>query len=131
MSSWHVAAITKLRTVCDKWEGAMQFTGETGVLVFEGRLTKRALLGLPAGIFLVSNVALEDRTPRFAEELGTSPSREEVWIRLRELKLAGTKFYGYRNAAESRQHRSTFRTLQLGPVCVDSGTPRPSLRKFV
>jgi hypothetical protein len=84
----------------------MQFTSEVGVPAFVFRLTKRALLDLPAGIFLVSNVMFDDRTPRFAEELGPRPSREALWVRLRRLKLAGRHFGGYRNAAEFRRHRA-------------------------
>jgi hypothetical protein len=58
-------------------------------------------LDLPAGIFLVSDVTFDDRTPYVAVELGTRPSREALWIRIRDLKLAGTHFWGFRNQAEA------------------------------
>jgi len=83
----------------------MQYTSETGVPHLRGRLTKRTLFELPAGIFLVSNCMFRDLTPCIAAELGTRPSREALWIRIREMKLTGTYFLGYRNEAEARKSR--------------------------
>src|SRR5215472_3873876 len=77
----------------------MQFTSRAGIPVLVGRLTKRTLLDLPAGIVLVSNCMFNARTPFLAVELGTRSSRDALWIRIRDLKLAGTHFWGFRNEA--------------------------------
>ena len=90
----------------------MQFTSRAGIPVLVGRLTKRTLLDLPAGIVLVSNCMFNARTPFLAVELGTRSSRDALWIRIRDLKLAGTHFWGFRNEAEALKTQILRLTLE-------------------
>jgi len=49
---------------------------------FAGRLTKKVLAELPQGSFLQSNICRPDKTPLFADVLGPTATREELWVRL-------------------------------------------------
>jgi hypothetical protein len=50
-----------------------------GTPLFGGRLTKKILLSLPNGSFLMSNIANPDHTPRVAEEVPDYKDREAFW----------------------------------------------------
>ena len=48
------------------------------------RLTKRFLLSLPAGWFLVSNVGYAPDKPVFAETVASHTDRQAQWARIRQ-----------------------------------------------
>jgi TIR domain len=58
-----------------------------GVPIFASRLTKKVLLSLPAGSFLMSNLANADRTLQVAEAV--PDDRELYWKKLRNLAGCG------------------------------------------
>jgi hypothetical protein len=62
---------------------------------FEGRLTKAILMTLPEGVILQSNVALDPFTPVFEGVLGATAKREEVWAKMRNLKVTGRMFRAF------------------------------------
>lgn len=62
---------------------------------FQGRLTKAILMTLPEGVILQSNVGIDPVSPIFEEVLGPMTKREEVWAKIRELKVAGRMFRAF------------------------------------
>ena len=86
---------------------------------FEGPLTKRALMALPTGTLLQSNICMGGpNRPALEVVLGEPESRQEVWLRVRLLKLAGTKFRGFRDDRAYRMHMAEreFILLRTAPV---------------
>ena len=62
---------------------------------FQGRLTKKALMSLPEGILLQSNVGDNPLTPTFEGVLGPLETREALWRKLIELRVDGRTFRGF------------------------------------
>jgi len=72
---------------------------------FEGRLTKRVLMSLPAGMLVQSNICIgSPSAPALEVVLGGPESRQEVWLRVRSLGLAGTKFHGFGDDHSYQMH---------------------------
>lgn len=72
---------------------------------FEGRLTKRALMLLQKGMLLQSNCCIgSPNTPAIEVVLGDAESRLNLWLLVRSLGLAGTKFYGFADDRSYRLH---------------------------
>lgn len=72
--------------------------------LFEGRLTKKHLLGLPEGSFLLSNTLKPDLTPALAEPIPPAHLREHFWEMLSREAIARTKCYVFEDAAAYRAH---------------------------
>jgi hypothetical protein len=80
-------------------------TRTTGRPIYAGKLTKKMLLSVPTGSFLMTNdVNPIDLSPRFIEEIGDESTREELWIRLRDHGRASQKCYVFSNMANLRAH---------------------------
>lgn len=73
-------------------------------LNFEGSLTKRVLMTLPTGMLLQSNVCLTPNRPALELVLEGPESRQEVWLRVRSLRLSKTKFRGFCDDRSYRLH---------------------------
>ena len=52
------------------------------IQVKSGKLTKRFLMDLPEGLFLVSNIGFDRFNPGFAEDLSPPSLRMEQWERI-------------------------------------------------
>jgi hypothetical protein len=78
----------------------------SGTPLFGGRLTKRRLLSLPNGSFLMSNIVNPDHTPRVAEEVPDYKDREAFWDKLRASGVSMNKFYVFANVGEYRRYIS-------------------------
>jgi hypothetical protein len=86
---------------------------------FEGPLTKRALIALPTGILLQSNICIGGpNRPALEVVLGDTESRQEVWLTVRLLKLAGTKFRGFGDDRAYRMHMAQREFILLRNVPV-------------
>lgn len=85
------------------WAGGIRFCGRAssagrilaGKPYFRGRLTKAILMSLPAGVILESNVGHEPFAPVFEVVLGSMAEREEVWVKMRGLKVTGRMFWAF------------------------------------
>jgi hypothetical protein len=74
-------------------------------LNFEGPLTKRVLMSLPTGMLLQSNVCRGGLNRPALEVVLEGPEwRQKVWVRVRSLRLSGTKFRGFSDAGSYRMH---------------------------
>ena len=71
---------------------------------FQGRLTKAILVTLPEGVILQSNMGFDPFSPIFEDVLGPVTKREEVWAKMRELKVAGGTFRAF-TTKESYKHQ--------------------------
>jgi hypothetical protein len=81
---------------------------------FQGRLTKAVLMSLPEGVILQSNVGHDPFTPVFEDVLGPMAKREEVWAKMRALKVAGRMFRAF-TAKESYEHELRQRLNAINP----------------
>lgn len=87
----------------------MNFTSE-----FEGRLTKRVLLKLPTGMLLQSNICFGGpNRPAIEVVLGEPETKQAVWLRVRSLRLAGTKFRGFSDERSYRLHMAQREFIRL------------------
>lgn len=60
---------------------------------------------LPAGMLLQSNRCIgSPNTPAIEVVLGDPETRQELWLRVRSLGLAGTMFYGFCDDRSYRLH---------------------------
>jgi hypothetical protein len=51
------------------------------------KLTKRFLMGLPEGVYLVSNLFIQKDKPEFAENVSLQNERDEQWKRIVEARV--------------------------------------------
>jgi Leucine-rich repeat (LRR) protein len=72
--------------------------------IFAGRLTKKLLLELPDGTFLLGNSYNPDLTPKIAEPIPPISLRDDFWKRLSKEGGTKTKVYVFRDAASYRAH---------------------------
>jgi Leucine-rich repeat (LRR) protein len=72
--------------------------------IFAGRLTRRILLNLPEGSFLLSNMLNSDLTPLLAEPIPSASSREEFWRKLSSEGITKAKSYVFKDASSYRAH---------------------------
>lgn len=97
----------------------MASTSMNWPLNFEERLTKRVLMTLPTGMLLQSNVCLGGpNRPALEVVLEGPESRQEVWLRVRSLRLSGTKFRGFCDDRSYRTHlaQREFALLRNAPT---------------
>jgi hypothetical protein len=72
-----------------------------GTPIFSGKLTKKALLELPEGSYLHSNCSfVNDKlriVPKFSHQISSYYQRSELWLTIKKLGIAYTKFYAFKN----------------------------------
>lgn len=102
----------------NKRDMAEEDPGSESKPFFEGRLTKSVLLSLPEGLLIQSNCG-PGPLNLFEERLGPLDRREEVWGRLRQLRLDGRLFRGFSNE-ESYDRLFLDRLKCLEPSDLDS-----------
>ena len=71
-----------------------------GSPLFHGSLTKRVLLDLPEGAFVMSGVTDESGAPLFAETLPPVSAREELWGSLKASGVAQRNCYVFASARD-------------------------------
>lgn len=77
-----------------------------GMPIFAGKLSKKVLMSLPEGAFLLSNVMNVDLTPKIARQIPPTAERESFWALLKSEGISLTRFYVFSDAAEYRAHMS-------------------------
>ncbi|MFT4248867.1 MAG: toll/interleukin-1 receptor domain-containing protein [Pseudomonas sp.] len=77
-----------------------------GMPIYAGRLSKKVLLSLPDGAYLLSNIMNDDRTPRVSQPVPAYKEREAFWAQLTNARISTSRFYVFADAAEFREHMS-------------------------
>lgn len=80
--------------------------GPVGRPLFDGKLTKRALLALPDGVYLVSNCMVDVHTPMVARHIKDAAAREFVWTLVRLKRLNGTLFRAFSSQRDYKVWRA-------------------------
>ncbi|KJR40538.1 hypothetical protein MCHI_003557 [Candidatus Magnetoovum chiemensis] len=71
--------------------------------ILSERLTKKILMSLQEGSFLISNATDENNNPMLAIEIPHLDQREDVWKKMQELKINQKTCYVYNNKEEYEQ----------------------------
>lgn len=90
-----------------------------GLPIYSGRLSKRTLMDLPEGAFLLSNIYNRDSSPMVAQQVPPWGEREALWQWLKAKGIQSTRFYVFADEAEFREHmsaRSIFGIEALTPT---------------
>lgn len=73
---------------------------DLGTPLFHGSLTKRVLLGLPEGAFVMSGVTDDSGAPLFARTLPPVSAREQLWGSLKASGVAQRECYVFASARD-------------------------------
>lgn len=68
--------------------------------LYRERLSKKFFVSLPAGLYLVSNVALAPGQPIFAKLVVPLETREAQWKRIKEVRVDGQLCSVFQTAAD-------------------------------
>jgi hypothetical protein len=82
---------------------------------FDGRLTRTALMDLPTGLMLLSNVGNDPLTPTLEMVLGPKATREELWREMRKRRVDGRTFRGFVDAEGLRIEKEERLKASPGP----------------
>lgn len=72
--------------------------------LMDGRLTKKFLMGLPEGLYLVSNMILGPDKSIFSEKVAPLSEREEQWKRIAKVGADQRLCYVYRTEDDYQAH---------------------------